>query len=67
MGLLDLLGFAGQGQEDGAQGKRAELNVFYGAEDTLNVSGGFLVVEAGIDEANYGAGGFGLKPSWRQG
>ena len=65
---LDLLGLSGHGQEDGAKSERAVLNFFDIAKKAEDVGGSFLFLETGVDETDYGAGGFGLEPicwQWR--
>lgn len=62
---LGLIGFSGHGQEDGAQGEGAVLDIVYFAEEAADFVGSALFVEVGVDETDYGAGGFGLEPIWR--
>ncbi len=62
---LGLIGFSGHGQEDGAQGKGAVLDIVHFAEEAADFVGSALFVEAGVDETDYGAGGFGLEPIGR--
>lgn len=62
---LGLIGFSGHGQENGAQGEGAVLDIVYFAEEAADFVGSVLFVEAGVDETDYGAGGFGLEPIGR--